>query len=337
MAEPGLTERVVASLQRRRKILTNNIENNNPVIRAMKAEDAFEMEPSGRTLVEEVSYDENNTVMHYYGGQVLNTAYNPTMTAFEVEWKQFAGAVVINGREERENSGPDAQIKLLAGRIKNLEYSMENFFNADVISDGTGDSGLQIGGLKYWISSTPTSGTVGGIDRSVSANAWARNFKFDTVNDSTSGAPGGAATSAATIKQYYNYCINSTTRGNDGVTVLLAGQSHFEMLQSAMQAIQRITSDSTKKAKAGYRELEYEGIPVFMCGGINFGGQTQVATDRTYGVNTRHTKMRIHKDAYMEPLPEVRSINQDAKVGISVFMGNMTSKFPKGNFVMFDS
>lgn len=336
MAEPGLSERVVASLQRRRGILTDNIENHNPVARGMKEHDSFEMESGGRTLVDEVSYAENATVGHYYGGQLINTAYNPTMTAFEVEWKQFAGSVTINGREERENSGPDAMIKLFKGRIKNLEASLMNFFNADLISDGTADGGLQIGGLKYWVPTSEATGIKGGIDVSTTAGAFARNFAFDTVNDTTGGAPGGSATTAATIRPYLNWCINSTTRDSDSVDILLQGQAHFEMLQNAMQALQRITSE-TQKAKSGYRELVYEGIPVWMCGGITFGSQTQLATDRTYGLNLKHTKMRIHKDAYMEPLPEVRSINQDAKVGISIFMGNMTSKFPRGNFVMFDS
>jgi hypothetical protein len=335
-AEPGATEYVTTTLRRRRKILTNNIENNNPVSRGMKEYDSFEMEPDGRTLFDEVSYQENATVAHYTGGAPIATAYNPTMTAFEVDWKQFAGSVQINGREQRINAGSLGTIKLLANRVKNLEFSLENFFNADLISDGTGDNGQQIGGLKYWVSSTPTSGTVGGIDRSTTGGTFARNFKFNTVSDTTGGAPGGVATTAATIKPYLNWCINSTTRSSDSVNLLLMGQSHFEFLQNAMQAIQRIT-DATQKAKAGFRMIDYEGIPTAMCGGINFGGETQLATDRTYGLNLRHTRMRIHKDAYMEPLPEVQSINQDAKVQIVVFMGNMTSKFPAGNFVMFDS
>lgn len=336
MAEPGLTEIATTTLRNRRGLLTNNIENNNPVSRSMKEMETFEMEEDGRTLVEEVAYAENGTFTRYNGAQRISLAYNPTMTSFEVDWKQFAGSIVITGREKRMNGGTLGKIKLLKGRIVNLEYTLENNFNADLISDGTADGGLQMGGLKYWISSTPTSGTVGGIDRSSSANSWARNFKFDCLNDTSSGAPGGSATDASNIKARLNYCINSTTRFQDSVKVLLAGQQMFEYAQAAMQAIQRITSES-KKAKAGFRELEYEGIPMIMCGGINFGGQTQLATDRIYGVNTRYTKVRIHKDAYMEALPQVQSIDQDAEAKIVVFMGNVTCSLPKGNFVMFDS
>lgn len=336
MAEPGLTEIATTTLKNRRGVLVNNIENNNPVSRSMKEMETFEMEDGGRTLVEEVDYAENGTFTRYNGAQRISLAYNPTKTAFEVDWKQFAGSVVITGREKRMNAGTLGKIKLLKGRIVSLEHTLENNFNADLISDGTADNGLQMGGLNYWISTTPTSGTVGGIDRSVSANSWARNFKFDTVNDFSGGAPGGSVTDASNIKARLNYAINSTTRFQDSVKVLLAGQQMFEYAQAAMQSIQRITSD-TKKGKAGFREIEYEGIPMIMCGGINFGGQTQIATDRIYGVNTRYTKVRIHQDAYMEALPQVQSIDQDAEAKIVVFMGNMTCSFPKGNFVMFDS
>lgn len=336
MAEPGLTEIVTSTLRRRRGVLTNNIENNNPVSRSMREYETFEMESGGRTLVEEAAYAENATVSHYHGSQVINTAYNTTMTAFEVDWKQFGGAVVLNGREERMNAGPEGKIKLFKNRINILELSLENFFNADLISDGTGDGGLQIAGLKYWISTTPTVGTVGGIDRSTTAGAFARNFKFDALNDSSGGAPGGAATSPANIKTYYNYCINSTTRSNDVTKVILAGQFHFECMQTALQSIQRIV-DEKRVGKGGFRRLEFDGIEVAMCGGVNFGGQTQLQTDRSYGINTRYTKMRIHKDAYMEPLPEVQSINQDAKAQIVVFMGNMTCSAPRLNWVHFDS
>lgn len=336
MAEPGLSELISTTLRNRQPDVVDNITNNLPVTKSMKEYGAIEIETGGRTLVEPHFFDENDTVMHYQGAQPLNTTHNPTISAFEVNWKQFAGSVVIDGLEERQNSGREGIHKLLANRIMALEYSMQNFFEQDVISDGTGDGGLQVGGLGYWISKTPATGTVGGVDRSASNAAYARNFDFDTVNDTSGGAPGGAAATSALIKKYLNWCINSTTRGSDGVKVLLQGQSHFELLQDSMQALQRVVKESDS-VKVGYRKLVYEGIPVFMCGGVNFGGQSQIATDQTIGVNTRFTKLRVHKNAYFTPLPETRSINQDAKVKLCLFMGNMTCSAPRLNFKMYDS
>lgn len=337
MAEPGLSEYVTMMQRRRQGVLRDNISNNNPLYASMEEYDGIEFEPGGRSILEEVFFAENGTYTRYYGGQQLSTAVNPVATSAEFDWKQTAIAVVINGREERMNSGKEAMIKLLSSRVKAAEYTLENNYQADMLSDGTSDSGLQIGGLKLLVSKTPTSGTVGGLDRSSSAAAFYRNVKFDTVNDSTAPAPGGVATSAATIRPYLDYCINQTTRNQDRVKILYQGQTHYQYLETALQAMQRVVSESSKTVKAGYEQLIYKGIPVFMGGGVNFGGQTQIATDLTYGLNTRFLKMRVHKDANFEPLPEVHSINQDAKVKLMIWMGNMTCSAPKLQFVMFDS
>ena len=338
MAEPGLSEYVTAMQRRRQKILRDDISNHNPLFKSLEENDGIETETGGRSIIEEHFFDENDNYVRYFGAQILPTAYNPVMTAAEFDWKQIAIAVVINGREERMNGGSEGVIKLMTSRVKAAEYTLKNNYQADMISDGTADSGLQIGGLKHIVSKTPTSGTVGTIDRSATAGAYYRNIKFDTVNDVTAPAPGGAATTASLIRPYLDYCINATTRGTDRVKMLYMGQTHYQFLENALQAMQRIVSDRTKTARAGYQELEYKGIPVYMGGGVNYGGQTQVQTDLTYGLNTAMgIKMRVHKDANFEPLPEVQSINQDAKCKLMVWMGNMTSAAPKLNFVMFDS
>lgn len=338
MAEPGLSEYVTAMQRRRQGILRDDISNNNPLVKSLEDYDGIEMETGGRSIIEEHLFDENDNYVRYYGAQILPTAYNPVMTAAEYDWKQIAIAVVINGREKRMNAGKEGVIKLMSSRVKAAEYTLKNNYQADLISDGTADSGLQIGGLKLIVAKTPTSGTVGTINRALTGSAYYRNFKFDTVNDVTSPSPGGAATTAATIRAYLDYCINSTTRNNDRVKILYMGQAHYQFLQSALSAMQRIVKDSAKSAKAGYEELTYLGIPAYMGGGVNFGGQTQVQTDLTYGLNTAYgIKLRVHKDANFEPLPEVQSINQDAECKLMVWMGNMTSACPRLNFVMYDS
>lgn len=334
-SEPGLSEYVTAMQRNRQGVLRDNISNNNPLQASMEEYDAIELESGGRTIIEEMASAENASFVRYYGAQVLNTSYNPTITAAEFDWKQFAIAVLVNGREERMNGGKEGIIKLVSSRVKVAEYTLENKYQADMLSDGTADSGLQIGGLKLIVAKTPTN-TVGGIDRSTTAGVFYKNVKFDTVNDSTAPAPGGVATSATTIRPYLDYCINSTTRGVDRVKMLYQGQTHYQYLETALQAMQRVTSES-KSVKAGYETLIYKGIPVFMGGGVNFGGETQIQTDLTYGLNTRFLKMRVHKDANFEPLPEVHSINQDAKVKLMIWMGNMTCSAPGLQFVMYDS
>lgn len=336
MAEPGLTEYVTTTGRRRMKVLRDNIGNHIPVYRSMKENDGLESYSGGRSIVEEMSYAENATYQRYYNAQPLNTALNFTMTAAEFAHKQIAIAVVMSGLEKRINSGPEQFIDLSASRYKIAEQSFLNNFEADLISDGTADGGLQIGGLKAAVTTTPTVGSYGGIDRSAAGGAFYRNLKFATTTDSTAPAPGGVATSSANIKDYYNYMINQLRRGSDHPTIVIAGQSHYQFLQSAMFAIQRIT-DEKRSVDAGFRELEYLGIPVVMSGGVNFGGQTYIATDRSYFLNTKYFKLKYHKDANMEPLEELRSINAEVWCQLIIWMGNVTVSNSRLQGVMFDS
>lgn len=336
MAEPGLTEYVTSTGRRRMKILRDNISNHIALYRSMKENDGLESYSSGRSIIEEMSYAENATYQRYYNAQPLNTALNYTMTAAEFGHKQIAIAVVMSGLEKRINSGPDGFIDLSASRYKVAEQSFLNNFEADLWSNGTADAGLQVGGVPHLVSTTPSTGTVGGIDRSTAGGSFYRNLNFDTVNDTTAPEPGGAATTAATVKDYFNYMINQLRRGSDRPTIIIASQKHYQFMQSALFAIQRITSEQ-RSVDGGFRELEYLGIPLVMSGGVNYGGQTYIASDRTYFLNTKYLKLRYHKDANMEPLEELRSINAEIWCQLIIWMGNMTCSNAKLQGVMHDT
>jgi len=318
------------------KVLRDNISNHIALYRSMKENDGLESYSGGRSIVEEMSYAENATYQRYSNAQPLNTSLNTTITASEFSHKQIAIAVVMSGLEKRINSGPDGFIDLSASRYKIAEQSFLNNFEADLCSDGTADGGLQVGGLKAAVTTTPTSGVYGGIDRSLAGGAFYRNLKFNTTTDTTAPAPGAGATSASNIKDYYNYMMNQLRRGSDKPTIVLAGQGHYQALQSALFAMQRITAEK-KGVDAGFGELEYLGVPVVMSGGVNFAGQTYIAADRSYFLNTKYLKLRYHKDANMEPLEELRSINAEVWCQLIIWMGNLTCSNARLQGVMFDS
>lgn len=329
--EPGLSEIITTTGRNRQKQLRDNIKNNNFLLTSMDQYDAMEEEDGGRSLVEEMGFQENATFIRYAAAQPFNTAYNPTMTSAEFDWKQFGCAVVINGREERMNSGSAAFIKLLSNRFKIAESTLENNYNSDLLSDGTSDSGLQVGGLKLLVAKTNTN-TVGTIDRNTTGGAFYKNLKVNTATDAPAS---GTATAATNIEDYYTYMILNTTRGNDRTKVIYAGDTHYRYMMKALQSIQHI--QGAKKGEGGYERLAYQGIPIEYGGGVAYGGQSLLQADLSYFLNTRYLKVRTHKDANMEPLPEVQSINSEAKVQLIVWMGNMTMSNGKLQGVLYDS
>lgn len=326
MAEPGASELVTTTLRLRTKKIRDNVTNYN----ILSSEMEFTRGADGRTIFREMSYAQNATFTRYTGAQPINIAYNPVATAAEFEPKQFAVAITINGREKRMNSGPEGLIKLLGMRMKVGEATLQNYFNGDMFSDGTADGGKQIGGLLLLIAKIPTTGTVGGINRASSDSAFYRNYKFATATDWA-----GGATSAANIKQLYNKVLNATQTNGEGPNKIIAGADHYEYLQVATQAIQRLTDP--KNAKIGYRNFDYQGVPVFLGSSINYTGQTLIPADMSYFVNTKGLEMVIYKGGDFEPLPMVQSINQDAETQLVVFMGNMVLNQAKTQGVLFDS
>lgn len=330
MPEPGLSEIVSTTARLRSKVLKDNVRNNNAVILMMDKYDGMRTESGGRTIVEELLYNQNGTVAWYTGGDAFSTSFAPAITAAEYDWKQLGGSVFITGRDLRMNSGKEQLINLLKGRFDALEGTLENKLNVGLLSDGSGDGGKQIIGLSTVVSKTPTGGSaVGGIART--GNTFWQNYKLQPAVD----IAGASATSPANIKQYLTKMIIAQTVGTIRPTVGICGSNHYEFLMTALQA-QQIMTDPTL-VKAGFENIVYQGVPFVLGGGASLSGDSLVQTDLTYVLNTRFLKLVSHKDANFDALDEVQSINQDAMVQLVVWMGALTCSHMKSQGVLFDS
>jgi len=242
---------------------------------------------------------------------VLNIQPSDVFTAAEFDWKQAAVAVTWNGLEiDVQNTGAEQIIDLLESRIQNAEKTMANNLSYDLYSNGTADGGLQIGGLQLLVADAPTSGVVGGIDRS-QWPFWRNQVFSGTTN-------GGAAVSATNIQGYMNQLWLATKRQNDVADLIIADNAYFNFYWSSLQAIQRITSESS--GEAGYQTLKYMGADVAPDGGVG----AACPANHMYFLNTDYIKYRPSAKRNMVPLETVSSINQDASVRLIVWAGNMT-------------
>lgn len=326
MASPNLSEIVTTTLQARSKKLADNVVRNNGLLERLSSRGKARPFSGGRSIVEEIEYGMNGTYTRYSGYQALNISPSDTMTAAEFPIRQAAVAVSISGLEELQNAGSERQIDLLEKRISNAEKTMMNGMALDVYSDGT--AAAQITGLQALVSTAPTSGTVGGINRAT----WVfwRNIKYSALTD------GGAAATAANIQTYMNRVIVQLVRGNEGPDMIVADNNYYRLFLESMQAIQRITSPTS--AKLGFSSLEYtasgRSITVILDGGFqgfstdsaNYGIAAGGAPDNSmYFLNTDYIYYRPHSSRNMVPLaPDRFSMNQDAMVKLIGWAGNMT-------------
>jgi hypothetical protein len=312
MSSPNLSEIITTTLRNRTGALADNVTENNALLMRLKERGNVKPFSGGRTILQELSYAENSTYTRYSGYDVLDVSPQDVFTSAEFDIKQVAVSVSISGLEGLQNSGSEQVIDLLEARISNAEDSMVNGLASDVYSDGTANGGKQIGGLQLLVADTPTSGTVGGIDRA----SWAfwKNISFDASTD------GGSAASATNIQSFMNQLYVQLVRGRDAPDLIVADNNYWRLYLESLQAIQRITNE--KMASAGFMNLKYMNADVVMDGGI--GGACP--SNHMYMLNTKYLFLRPHRDRNMTPIGDDRySINQDAMVKLIGWAGNMTA------------
>lgn len=308
-----MTEVVTTTLRNRTGKLADNVTKNNALLHRLKKRENIKTVSGGRTIVQELEYAENGTYKRYSGYEQLNISPSDVFTGAEFNYAQSAVAVSISGLEELQNSGEEAIIDLLESRIKNAEKTMVNNTALDCYSDGTADGGRQIGGLQLLISGTPTSGTVGGIDRSQAIAAFWRNQRFRAVTD------GGGAVTPANIQSYMNRLYVQLVRGTDKVDLIVADNNYWRAYLESLQAIQRVTS--TEMAEAGFDSLKYMQADVVLDGGVGGGAPTNTM----FFLNTNYIYFRPHVKRFFTPIGDERmAVNQDAMVKLIGFAGNMT-------------
>ena len=337
MVDVGLGQDVTTTGRARSKVLRDAVTDNHPVNSMMKAVGGKRYVDGGRTVVEEAKSGQNSTVSWVGESGAVSLTDQKVLDAAEFDWAYQLGSVTFTLAEQYKNSGGSdtKYIDLIAGKFEVLEDSMMNEFHAAELSNGTGDGGLQMDGLAALVSTTPTTGTVGGIDRSNANAAWFRNLAYDA----SATAPLNAVVSATNVKRFLDVGLDNTTRsGKSLIDAFLLGQTHWEYLTQSLQAIQQIQNESGT-GRAGFEKMIYRGKPCFHGGGVNYSGQTAMTATRTYGLCLKPGGVNLvfHRKAEFEMLEKQQSSDQAAVSRLMFTMSTMCIGGLAGfNWVGFD-
>lgn len=310
MASPGLSEIITTTLRNRSGKCADNVSKGNILLSTLKEKGAYES-ATGRTIVQELEYAEGR-FQWYSGYDLLDVSPSDVITAAEYPWAQAASPVTANGLEINvQNTGKEQIIDLFKQRIGNSERTMRNQITFGMYSDGTAFGGKIIGGLQLVVADNPATGTVGGINRATSA-FW-RNQFFRATTD------GGGAMSATNIQGYMNELQLRCTRGPDKPDMWIADRTSYKFYWASLQAIQRITDASSSKQGAGFRSLDYIGVPIY------YEDSAGIPDRHMYALNSEYLKMRYAPKRNFTPLPQEQSYNQDAFVQLVLWAGQLTT------------
>jgi len=324
MAFPGslssteITDIVATTIENRSGVMADNVTDNNALLQRLKSKGKVKPFSGGDVILQELSYEDANTnnANSYSGYETLDVTPNSPITASRWDIKQYASAVSMSGLEMLQNAGKEQIIDLLDGRMEIAESQLTNLISTDVYGDGTTNSGKALTGLQAIIADTPTSGTVGGIDRAT-WSFW-QNVSYDASSD------GGGAATSANIQSYMNATALQLVRGTDSCDLIVADNNYYKLYLESLQTIQRITSE--EMGAAGFSSIKYYGtgkaVDVVLDGGV--GGNCP--TDHMYFCNSKYMCFRPHSARNFVPIGGDRmSVNQDAIVKLIGWAGNMTA------------
>jgi len=315
-ANSAISDIIATTIESRTKSAQDNLTNNNALLLKLSERGNIKTISGGSTILQEIYYNDpaTNFASSYSGYETINISPDSPVSAAQFTLKTYADAVTVSGLEMLQNSGKEQMIDLLATRVEIAEARLRNKIDTDLHGDGTGNGGKNLVGLSAMISTTPTTGTYGGIDRATWA-FW--------QNGAYTATGLGAAATTANIQSQMNTVGLSRVRGNDHCDLIYAGTNAYAMYLGSLQAIQRITED--KMAAAGFSSLKFYGAggsaDVILGGGIG-GNQT---TSRMDFINTKFVHFRPHKDRNFVAIGGDRqAVNQDAVVRLMGWSGALT-------------
>lgn len=327
-ANSSITDIIATTIQNRSGELADNVTNNNALLRRLKSKGNVRPFGGGNVILEEIMYVDGSTINanSYSGYEVLNINPNSPISAAQYDIKQYAGAVSMSGLEMLQNSSKEAIIDLMEGRVKVTEAQLANRIDYDCYQDGTGNSSKNIGGLALLVPDTPTTGTVGGISRS--------SFGFWQPVSYSGATNGGAAVSAANIQTYMTTLAIRLVRGTNKPDLFVADNTYYSFYVNSLQAIQRVNSEGSGSAGAGFASLKFYGggmaSDVVLGGGVSGAVSSSTSSSgatsaHMWALNTDYIFFRPHRDRNFVPIGgERQAVNQDAIVKLIGWAGNMT-------------
>jgi hypothetical protein len=328
-----------------RPTLVDNIFKNSAYLAALRKYDGVDYQDGGERIKQQLMYEESSSVKSYSGYETLDTTPQDGITSAFYKWCEIAGTISISRREERQNSGENAILKLLEQKTMQCEMTIKGKVNQQIIQ-GTVSSSTFIPGnstkdlfpLGYFLPKNnnldPTiGGNVGEISR-VTYSWWRPITAAFDLADTSKETGNSFALSVSTyagakvaLKRMYNYC----SRGADGSgpNIILMNQDTYEIYENALD--QQVRYYDTDLADMGFDNIKLKGATCVwdeLVPDID-SGTTALTTGSAFYLNTKFYKLVIDSQTDFITTPFIEPENQTAKTAKVLFMGNTTLSNPR--------
>lgn len=175
--------------------------------------------------------------------------------------KDGISIVDTNGAQTREHSQRDVTViqNILQSKLEDMSEGYAAGMNTMLWQDGTQDT-KDVPGIQYLIAKDPTTGVVGGIDRSTQP-LW-RNIALTTANGTSQVTPN---TSDSTLIRTLQKQVRQLRRYGNPNFLILCGSSFMDAIEDEAYAKGTLTDSGFKDTtEAGIGMVSVRGLGTFM-------------------------------------------------------------------------
>ena len=256
-----------------------------------------------------LEYGTNDTVRWITKGSTVPINDNELLTMAYEDWKTVSVTIPRYMQDDKVNRGKAQIISLIDTKIGAAERALWEEFERVMFADGTG--ALEPNGLQNIVTTTPTTGTLHGINRATSTNTWWRNQQQDPQGSFAVYGP-----------QDMRNCLNDITKYSgmeQGDIALVTNQTIFEWYEDLLMDMKSL--QNTMMADAGFETIQFKGKPLMWCPSAPDGN--------IYFLCTQYLKFVCDAEYWMEMTDWKEIPNQPFdKVAQIVCNGNMVCSRP---------
>ena len=276
----------------RKKLIMASIKSNSLQAWAF-ANNRVEFESGGHELTNPLTLGRNPNVSSYEYYDELPVAQTSEFDTVTYNWARVGGTVVISDQEEDENRGETAIFKLVKAKMEVLEESIKEKFSVYLYGSS---AGTDPNGITTLIPDTPTTGTVGNINRATETQWRTSSYDFDGNIDSTN------------IEEAFDDILMDLTLKGDKPDLILCGRNLYRHYRTAVRdkvVINLSESNSGKKMMdLGFSGVKHQNIPMLY--------DEDCPVNKAYFINSKYLRLHMLRHVNMKVKNLVAPWNIDA-------------------------
>ena len=208
-------------------------------------------------------------------------------------WSRVVGTVIISEQEEDENTGPEAIFKIMKAKMQVLETSITERFSGYLYGVG---AGLDPNGLGNLIPDDPTTGSLGGISRTLQPQWRTSAYQFNGTLD------------ASNIEEAFDDIFMDLTLKGESPTVIICGRNIYRLYRQAAKDRVFFALNETKTGQRmfdlGFKGASHNGTPIIY--------DEDCGVNRAYFINDKYLRLHMLKGVNMRTKKLTSPWNLDA-------------------------